>query len=183
MEVNVIIFYFLSGYWLWKLINIFYYCKKEKDSEANKSENDRAPQNIHVHHFVTSITALLHNLKRRKYKTNIFSQGEKKKNSIVYLSILLLKDIWVASLGVKILCVCVVCVCMCVCVCVCMSELPRWLSGKESIYQCRRHGFNLWDGRSPGERNGNPLQSCMANPTDRGAWELQSMGSQEWNMT
>ena len=22
----VIIFYFLSGYWLWKLINIFYYC-------------------------------------------------------------------------------------------------------------------------------------------------------------
>ena len=26
-------------------------------------------------------------------------------------------------------------------------------------------------GRSPGERNGNPLQySCMGNPTDRGAW-------------
>ena len=24
--VIVIIFYFLSGYWLWKLINIFYYC-------------------------------------------------------------------------------------------------------------------------------------------------------------
>ena len=23
---TVIIFYFLSGYWLWKLINIFYYC-------------------------------------------------------------------------------------------------------------------------------------------------------------
>ena len=22
----VINFYFLSGYWLWKLINIFYYC-------------------------------------------------------------------------------------------------------------------------------------------------------------
>ena len=22
----VIIFYILSGYWLWKLINIFYYC-------------------------------------------------------------------------------------------------------------------------------------------------------------
>ena len=45
--------------------SIFYYCKKEKDSEANKSENDRAPQNIHVHHFVISITALLHNLKRK----------------------------------------------------------------------------------------------------------------------
>ena len=26
-------------------------------------------------------------------------------------------------------------------------------------------------GRSPGERNGNPLQySCLENPTDRGAW-------------
>ena len=26
-------------------------------------------------------------------------------------------------------------------------------------------------GRSPGERNGNPLQySCMGNPTDRGVW-------------
>ena len=24
---TVIIFYFLSGYWLWKLINIFYYCQ------------------------------------------------------------------------------------------------------------------------------------------------------------
>jgi len=26
-------------------------------------------------------------------------------------------------------------------------------------------------GKSPGERNGNPLQySCLGNPTDRGAW-------------
>ena len=116
----VIIFYFLSGYWLWKLINIFYYGEKEKDSEANKSENDRAPQNIHVHHFVISITALLHNLKRTKYKTNIFSQGEKKKEySIVYLSILLLKEIWVASLGVKILCVCV-------CLYVRASQMAQW---------------------------------------------------------
>ena len=30
-----------------------------------------------------------------------------------------------------------------------------------------------------GEGNGNPLQySCLENPTDRGAWWLQSMGSQ-----
>jgi len=28
----VIIFYFLSGYWLWKLINIFYYCEKKRES-------------------------------------------------------------------------------------------------------------------------------------------------------
>ena len=27
-------------------------------------------------------------------------------------------------------------------------------------------------GRSPGERNGNPLQySCLENPMDRGAWQ------------
>ena len=31
-------------------------------------------------------------------------------------------------------------------------------------------------GRSPGEGNGNPLQySCLENPTDRGAGQLQSM--------
>ena len=34
-------------------------------------------------------------------------------------------------------------------------------------------------GRSPGEGTGNPLQySCLGNPMDRGAWRLQSMGSQ-----
>ena len=34
-------------------------------------------------------------------------------------------------------------------------------------------------GRSPGERNGNPLQySCLENQ-DRGAWQLQSMELQK----
>ena len=34
-------------------------------------------------------------------------------------------------------------------------------------------------GKSPGEGNGNPLQnSCLENPMDWGAWQLQSMGSQ-----
>ena len=33
-------------------------------------------------------------------------------------------------------------------------------------------------GRSPGEGNGNSLQySCLGNPMDRGAWGLQSVGS------
>ena len=32
----VIIFYFLSSYWLWKLINIFYYCEKKRNLK-NKS--------------------------------------------------------------------------------------------------------------------------------------------------
>ena len=40
---------------------------------------------------------------------------------------------------------------------------------KESACQCRRHRFNPWSGRSPGEGNGNPLQySCPGNPKDRG---------------
>ena len=34
-------------------------------------------------------------------------------------------------------------------------------------------------GRFPGEVNGNTLQySCLENYMDRGAWQLQSMGSQ-----
>ena len=40
-------------------------------------------------------------------------------------------------------------------------------------------------GRSPGERNGNPLRySCLENPMDRGAYQAtHSMGSQESDMT
>ena len=55
-----------------------------------------------------------------------------------------------------------------------LSRLPRWLSDKEFACQCRRcrrHGFFLTpgSGRSPGERNGNPLQySCLVNLMDRG---------------
>ena len=38
--------------------------------------------------------------------------------------------------------------------------------------------------RSPGEGNGNPLQySHLENPMDEGAGRLQSMGSQELDMT
>ena len=34
--------------------------------------------------------------------------------------------------------------------------------------------------RSPGEGNGNSRQySCLGNPIDRGAWQVQSMGSQK----
>ena len=32
-------------------------------------------------------------------------------------------------------------------------------------------------GRSPGERNGNPVQySCLENPIDRGAWQTTVLG-------
>ena len=51
----------------------------------------------------------------------------------------------------------------------------RWLSGKESASQCRRHKRHRFDfglGTSPGEENGNPLQDfCQENSIDRGAWQ------------
>ena len=48
-------------------------------------------------------------------------------------------------------------------------EKQRWLSSKESTYQCRRCRFSSWPGRSPGEGNGNPLQcSCPGNPMEPG---------------
>ena len=51
------------------------------------------------------------------------------------------------------------------------NGLSRWLSGKESAYQCRRHGLIPVQARSPVGGNGNTLQnSCLGNPIDRGAW-------------
>ena len=47
------------------------------------------------------------------------------------------------------------------------------MSSKEPS-QCRRqkrHGFDPWVGKIPGEGNGNPLQySCLECPMDRAAW-------------
>ena len=58
-------------------------------------------------------------------------------------------------------------------------------SGKDTTclyWRHKRHGFYPWVGKSPGVRNGNPLQySCLENSTDRGAWwAIQSMGSQRF---
>ena len=36
------------------------------------------------------------------------------------------------------------------------NGLPRWLSGKESTYQCRRHGFDPWSGKIPWRRKWQP---------------------------
>ena len=48
----------------------------------------------------------------------------------------------------------------------------------------RDEGSIPGSGRSPGGEHGNPLQySCLENPVDRGAWRLQSTGSQESNTT
>ena len=50
-------------------------------------------------------------------------------------------------------------------------RLPRWLSSKEPAYQCKRHGFNPWVRKTPGEENGTPIQySCLGNLIGRGAW-------------
>jgi len=47
----------------------------------------------------------------------------------------------------------------------------NWLSVKEPACNTRDMGSIPGSGRSPGKRNGNPLQfSCLENPTDRGAW-------------
>ena len=61
-----------------------------------------------------------------------------------------------------------------------LCALPRWFSGKESAYQCRRPkslGLDPVSGGSPGEGNGNPLQySCLRNPVDREAWKATVHG-------
>ena len=53
-----------------------------------------------------------------------------------------------------------------------LCGLPRWLSGKESAHNAGDAGSIPESGRSPGGRNGNPLQdSCLENLwTEEAAW-------------
>ena len=56
--------------------------------------------------------------------------------------------------------------------------------GKEPACNAGDPGLIPELGRSPGEENENPPQySCLENPMDRGAWQVQSMGLQELDMT
>ena len=65
-----------------------------------------------------------------------------------------------------------------------LIRIPWWLSGKESTCSTGDTKLIPGLGRSLGEGNGNLLQySCLENSMDRGAWWLQSMGSQELDMT
>ena len=72
-----------------------------------------------------------------------------------------------------------------------LKRLRRWLSGKKSAYQCKRHRDVCVIpemGRFPGVGNGNPLQhSCLETPWIEEAGRLQSMGSQrgrsDWSHT
>ena len=51
------------------------------------------------------------------------------------------------------------------------------LDGKESACNAGDSGLSPGSGRSPGERNGNPLQySCLENSMDRGAWQATAHG-------
>ena len=50
-------------------------------------------------------------------------------------------------------------------------NFPGGSDGKASAYNAGDPGLIPGLGRSPGERNGNPLQySCLENPMDGGAW-------------
>ena len=54
--------------------------------------------------------------------------------------------------------------------------LPRWLSSKESAFQCKRCRRRRLE-RSPGKGSGNSLQySCLENPMDRGVWQATFHG-------
>ena len=56
---------------------------------------------------------------------------------------------------------------------ICNSGLPGGSDGKACACNAGDLGLIPVSGRSPGERNGNPLQySCLENPMNRGAWQV-----------
>ena len=62
-----------------------------------------------------------------------------------------------------------------------VGGFPGGLYGKESAYSAGALGSIPGLGRSPGERNGNPLlYSCLENPVDRG---YSPQGPKETDMT
>ena len=59
------------------------------------------------------------------------------------------------------------------------TSFPGGLVGKESACNTGDPGSIPGWGRSPGERNGYPLQySCLGNPLDKGAWWATVHGPQ-----
>ena len=57
------------------------------------------------------------------------------------------------------------------------SSFPGGSDGKASACNVGDLGSIPGLGRSPGERNGNPLQyCCLENPMDRGAWQATVHG-------
>ena len=66
-----------------------------------------------------------------------------------------------------------------------LSPFPGGSAGKESASIAGDQGLIPGWGRSPGEGNGNPLQSsCRENPMDREAWRATAHGvAKESDMT
>ena len=61
-----------------------------------------------------------------------------------------------------------------------MSGFPWWLTSKEPTAYTGDRLIPGW-GRSPGERNGNPLQySCLGNPMDRDWWVTVNGVAKSW---
>ena len=61
---------------------------------------------------------------------------------------------------------------------------PGGSDGKESACNIGDPGSIPGSGRSPGERNGNPLQySCMENSMDRGTWWATAHGASDLDTT
>ena len=59
------------------------------------------------------------------------------------------------------------------------EDFPGGSDGKVSAYNVGDPGSIPGLGRSPGEGNGNPPQYfCLEDLMDRGAWQIQSTGSQ-----
>ena len=57
------------------------------------------------------------------------------------------------------------------------TELPQWLSGKESVCNAEDTGSNPWVGRIPWGRKWQPTPVfCLGNPMDRGAWQATVHG-------
>ncbi|XFG11728.1 hypothetical protein AB1E19_015352 [Capra hircus] len=69
----------------------------------------------------------------------------------------------------------------------CLQRAPRRLPGEESASRAEGAGDAgsiPGSGRSPGKGHGNPLQdSCLENPTDRGAWRAAVQGLTESDLT
>ena len=66
--------------------------------------------------------------------------------------------------------------------CMCSSQgLPRWLSGKESACQCRRHGFDPWPRNIPWKRKWQLTPQSLPGEShgQRSLVGLQYLGLQE----
>ena len=67
------------------------------------------------------------------------------------------------------------------------TRIPRWRTGKESTYQCKRHkrhGFDSWVGKSPWRRKRQPTPVPLPGKLmDRGIWWATVHGVTELDMT